>query len=262
MKNECNVRGWIKEKIKTFITKIRRPSRWHTERRRPLWTIWPVWTPGSLSCGCPDSGRSGWTGRAPGCSPWTAPPPSRRWLSSTGYGTGRWTWTGTLEPEGQTDGDTVREGYASSRTINSPTMNKHWMGLWLIIQRKSIHKRNVSNFKACKRIPLIGIDHLTLNTSISAEILYNFLSLSREVTYWGFIRRHITPYQSFCYHFLLINPSRRSPDRAEGSVCDTLPSWLPGCGPVGRPQPSGPCTTSDIESALCRHKDGDNESQV
>lgn len=59
---------------------------------------WPVWTPDSLSCGCPDLERSGSTERAPGCSLWTALPPSHRLLLSTGYGTGRWTWTDILVP--------------------------------------------------------------------------------------------------------------------------------------------------------------------
>lgn len=51
----------------------------------------PGWRWGSQSCGCPGSGRSGWTERVPGCWCETAPPPCHKWPESKGSGTGRWT---------------------------------------------------------------------------------------------------------------------------------------------------------------------------
>lgn len=115
-------------------------------------TAWPVWRPGSRSCGCPGSRQSGWTGRALGCWPGTAPPPCRRWLGSTGYGTGRWTWTGTPEPgsvcvcggggqlTGQTQGWITCSAHAP-RGPEAPGALKDW---WYCVCVR-IHLRNLTN---------------------------------------------------------------------------------------------------------------------
>lgn len=63
----------------------------------------------------------------------------------------------------------------------------------------------------------------------------------------------ITPYHPdlFLMSYWLIPEETAWADK-EASAGDTLLSWLPGCGPVWQPQLNGPCTTSDIGSALCR----------
>lgn len=143
-----NANSKDEDKIKAVIHRVEIGHTEHCQSNRQrtghkMWTIWPVWTRGSLSCGCPGSGQTGWTGRALGCSLWTAPPPSHMWLSSIGCETGQWTWTGTPEPNGRQDA-----GMWSA--ISSLKMNQHRALTGFVVdhpEKNQYVKRDGPNFQ-------------------------------------------------------------------------------------------------------------------
>lgn len=195
--------------------------------------IWPVWKPSSPSCGCPGSGRSELTGRALGCLLWTAPPPSHRWLSSTGYGTGRWTWRDTPEPD-EVFGRTQKRPYNQLRyrlfrIIISLTKKRYWE------LNRFVDERNIR-----ETISHLTWSHLQGNsktTSISTVIFDNFLLLA-SLPAWNSLPKAS---HSLTLLFDLLTSSW-SQQKETKQHC-FLPSWLPGCGPVGRPRQNDPCTT-------------------
>lgn len=153
MNRECKLRGWTKEKIKTFITK--------DKTRRQSSRQWKCLSWGVNYLTCVNTRFSELrlsrlrTKRIDWKSSWMLALNCSSSIPQVAleYRIRDWTmnlnrysraWGGCWQ---DTDGDTQSSKVHVISYYSSLTMNKHWLGLRLIIQRKSIHKRNVSNFQ-------------------------------------------------------------------------------------------------------------------